>query len=165
MSQSTIPQRLKRVKAIIPISRQNRSGKESKTTNDFHPRNKKPAIPTKVDRMLRILLGNPWDDYDYIRHLGQIMLARRKISYFKLVNIQQCHSFKVLEHSQVLSSIQHPNVAAIYDVYCNQGESFLVTEHLDISISQLKFQRYELEEWEIATILLEVPAIYHIMVP
>lgn len=86
--------------------------------------------------MLRILLGDPWDDYDYIWHLDQGVLASRKVLYFELVNIQQCYSFNILIHSRILPTIHHPNVAAIYNVYCHDDKtSFLVIEHLDISIS------------------------------
>jgi hypothetical protein len=87
------------------------------------------------------------------------MVARRKASYFKLANIRQCHSSDVLdEQPRLLSSIQHPNIATVYDLYCDDDKIFLVTEHLHISISQLDFQKYELEEWEMATIMAEVQA-------
>ncbi|PMD60256.1 uncharacterized protein K444DRAFT_485539, partial [Hyaloscypha bicolor E] len=105
---------------------------------------------------LRILLGDPWDDYDFIRYLGQDMVARRKASYFKLVNIRQCQSSDALEQSRLLSSIQHPNIATVCGLYCDGDKIFLVTEHFHISILQLELQKYELEEWEIATIIVEV---------
>ena len=165
MSQSTIPQRLKRAKARIPISLQGRSGGASKTTNDIYSSTLEPAPPRTVNRMLRILLRDPWDDYDYIWYLDQDMLASRKAAYFELVNIQQCHSFNVLQHSRILPTIHHPNVATIYDVYCHDNKTFLITEHLDISISQLEIQNCELEEWEIATIIAEVPTICYMEVP
>ncbi|CZT52676.1 uncharacterized protein RSE6_14031 [Rhynchosporium secalis] len=38
--------------------------------------------PEKIQRLLRVLLKNPWDDYSYIRHLGQNTLALRKASSF-----------------------------------------------------------------------------------
>ena len=34
--------------------------------------------------------------------------------------------------------------------------NFLVMEHLDVSFAQLEFQKYDLKEREIATILTEV---------
>jgi hypothetical protein len=87
------------------------------------------------------------------------MVARRKASYFKLVNIRLCHTSDVLdEQPRLLSSIQHPNIATVYDLYCDDDKIFLITEHLHLSISQLDFQKYELEEWEIATIIAEVQA-------
>jgi hypothetical protein len=49
-----------------------------------------------------------------------------------------------------------PNIAIVYDLYCDDDKVFQVTEHLDISLSQLEFQKCELEEWEMATIIAEV---------
>jgi hypothetical protein len=157
MNQSAIPHRLKRIKTRFPIL-QVRSEEPPKSSTGVHSRSAELVRPERVHRMLRILLGDPWDDYDYICYLGQDMIARRKASYFKLVNIRQCHSPDVLEKSRLLSSIQHPNIATVYDLYCDDDKIFLVTEHLHISISQLEFQKYELEEWEIATIIAEVQA-------
>ncbi|KAH8799383.1 hypothetical protein F5884DRAFT_758410 [Xylogone sp. PMI_703] len=156
MSQFGIPHRLKRIKAKLPMTLRDSSEEVTKSSTDS--RSGTVAVtPGTTHRFLRILLGQPWDDYDYIHHLGQEILASRKASYFKLVNIRQCQSSHVLEQRQILSSIQHPNIAAVYDVYCNNDETFLVMEHLGISLSQLEFQKYELEEWEIATITAEVP--------
>ena len=154
MSQSAIPRRLKRIKARFPISPQNGLEETSKSSSSVHSRTREPATHENVHRMLRILLGHPWDDYDFIRNLGHDILARRKVSYFKLVDIRQCHSSETV--ARILSGIQHPNIATVYDLYCDGDIIFLVTEHLDISISQLEFQKHELEEWEIATIITEV---------
>jgi serine/threonine protein kinase len=157
MSQSLKPRRLKRIKAILPSS--------SKSADGVHSRTTETATPGTFRRILRILLGDPWDDYDYIGHLDQVVLARHKASYFKLVNIRQFYCLNALEHalqqSQILSSIQHPNIASIYDVYCCDDSTFLVTEHLNICISQLELQKYDLEEWEIATIIAEVLTVYY----
>ncbi|KAH9204610.1 hypothetical protein DL95DRAFT_319134, partial [Leptodontidium sp. 2 PMI_412] len=52
--------------------------------------------------------------------------------------------------------IKHLNIATIEEIYCYDDRIFLVIEHLDVSFAQLEFQKYELEEREIATILTEV---------
>ncbi|KAH8790899.1 hypothetical protein F5882DRAFT_291690, partial [Hyaloscypha sp. PMI_1271] len=52
--------------------------------------------------------------------------------------------------------IQYPNIATLYNIYCDDNRIFLITEHLEVSFAQLKFQEYELEERAIATILAEV---------
>lgn len=117
--------------------------------------------PSVLRKMLRIWLGDPWKEYEYIRNLGPVLLASRRDSYFNLVIIRECDSFNIVEHTRILSRIQHPNVANIHDVYSYNDTSFLIMEHLDISISQLDFQKYELEEWEIATIISEVMATFH----
>ncbi|KAH6666160.1 kinase-like domain-containing protein [Halenospora varia] len=106
--------------------------------------------------MLRILLGDPWDDYDYVYSLRQDMVAKRKVPYFKLVNIRQCHSSDAIEQSRLLSRIQSPNIATVYALYCDGNNISIVTEYLGIHLSQLELQKYHLEEWEMATIIAEV---------
>ena len=150
MSQPITNRSLRKVKAIL--------WEPTKTANEFYSRPSEPRTP-EVQRMLRVFLYSPWNHYDYIRTLDQVMLARHKISYFKLVNIQELQSFDLLKQPRLLSCIQHANVASIHDIYSHNDNIFLVTEHLDISITQLEPQVYELEEWEIATIITEVPDI------
>ncbi|KIM93201.1 hypothetical protein OIDMADRAFT_94479, partial [Oidiodendron maius Zn] len=106
--------------------------------------------------ILRILLRDPWEDYDYIMHLDQGILAVHRGSSFKIVSIQQFHCAEILQQTRMFSSIQHPNIASIYDIYCHDENHFLIMEHLSVRISHLDIQNHELEEWEIATIILEV---------
>ncbi|CZS92442.1 uncharacterized protein RAG0_02970 [Rhynchosporium agropyri] len=108
-----------------------------------------------VKRILLVFLRNPWNDYIAIRYIGQNIIARQKNSYFKLVNIRQCHR-NILKESCILSTLEHPNIAKFYAVYCDGAKASLITENLDICITQLELQKYEIEEWEMATILLEV---------
>ncbi|PVH71742.1 hypothetical protein DL98DRAFT_364479, partial [Cadophora sp. DSE1049] len=106
--------------------------------------------------ILRVLLGDPWNDYDFVRHLDQVMLASNKYSYFEIVNIQKYSTPNILEQSRILASIYHPNISNIHSIYCDDGEMFLITENLEISISQLQFETHEPAGWEIATIVTEV---------
>ncbi|KAG9228316.1 hypothetical protein BJ875DRAFT_389648 [Amylocarpus encephaloides] len=106
--------------------------------------------------MIRILLGDPLDDYNYVSCHGGDLVATGKASYFKLVNIRQCHSPDAIEQSRLLSRIHSPNIATVYGLYCDGNKIFVVTEHLDIFLSQLEVRKYELEEWEMATIIAEV---------
>jgi hypothetical protein len=154
-------QRLKRTKAGFPISLQSHSGNVSEAARNVPSQAGELVSPKNYQRMLRILLRDPWEDYDYIRHVDQIVLASHKSSHFKLVNIRQYSTSNVIEQSRILSTIYHPNLAAIYDIYYDDDQAFLITEHLDISISELQLQRYELAEWEIATIIAEVLVIHH----
>ena len=55
-----------------------------------------------------------------------------------------------------VSNIHHPNIPSIHDIYWHNDETFLVAEYLNIGIVQLELQAYELEEWEIATVIAEV---------
>jgi hypothetical protein len=159
MNQSGVPRRLKRVKAILPTAFKGRSG-ETDDANDVPSQTTEPAFTGTCHRILRVFLGDPWDNYEYIRHIDQVILARDISSYFKLVNIRQYSTSKLLEQQvKIISAMQHPNLATIYNIYCDSDKAFLITENLDISISHLDFQSCELEEWEIATVIAEVCAV------
>jgi serine/threonine protein kinase len=144
-----VHRRLKKAKAFL--------GRPSNDTNNVRSTSTDSGAPEKVRRMLRILLKSPWDDFSYIRHLDQTMLAVRKASSFQLAEIREVSSFDVLGDPPILPHVQHPNIATLYDIYCDDDRIFLITEHLEVSFAQLKFQEYELEERAIATILAEVP--------
>ncbi|KFY03302.1 hypothetical protein V490_00219 [Pseudogymnoascus sp. VKM F-3557] len=90
------------------------------------------TTPTQPATMFTIKFESPWVEYEYIRQSDQVTV------------------------SQVLARVSHPNIASIYGVYSYIDKLLVVTEHLDISLAQLDFQSYEIEEWEIATIVAEV---------
>jgi hypothetical protein len=161
----TIPRhRLRKMKALIFNSFQGDPDEDSviKTGIGLIPVDR--TISGRANRMFTIKLGSPWDDYDYIRRCDQVMIVRQRASYFRLANIEESLTVNTLEQSQILSRIAHPNVASIYSAYCYNDKISLVTEHLDISLTQLDFQSYELEEWEIATIVAEVGMLHYIIV-
>ena len=93
------PHRLRRIKARMPVS-------SCKSMME-------PLVATGtvngVERILQVFLGDPWNDYVFVRHIGQNIIARKKNSYFKLVNIRQCHREKILiwslDESKDLSNI------------------------------------------------------------
>lgn len=155
MGESVPSQRLRKMKATLFSSFQGSSEKEPSIDE---------AIARRTNRLFTLKLGSPWDDYDYVRQHGQITLVKQKSSYFKLANIQESHTVNALQHSQILSRFMHQNVASIYGAYCYRDRILLVTEHLDISLAQLDFQSYELEEWEIATIVAEVGMLYYVLI-
>jgi hypothetical protein len=35
-------------------------------------------------------------------------------------------------------------------------QTFVITEHLDLSLMQIDFEKHQLEEWEVATIIFQV---------
>lgn len=156
MSQFTLPHRLKRMVAGVSVSPGYNLRKLPRSTSNINLRIVESGA---VNRILRIFVGDLLDDYHYIRSLGKDTVAMRKASYFKLVNIRQCHSSDAFKRSHLLLKIQSPNIATIYDLYCNNGKVFIVTEHLEISYSELEVQKYDLVEWEIATIIMEVRSI------
>lgn len=143
--------RLRRVKAILPGF--------SNPTQDPHPTNDAPITLGSAKTILRILIKDPWNDYDYIEGYVEgrdpVILAKHKAFYFRLVTIRQLHLASTIP-VEILSTIQHPNITSICDIYRYSNKTFLVTEHLQVGISQLEIQKYELEEWEIATIIAEV---------
>lgn len=117
--------------------------------------------------LLRIWLKPPWEDYvgsgtesDSIA-LGSTatekpVLAFRRTSYFSKASIRAFPSsggFKILE---AISSVQHPNVAKLFDVYLYDNKVFVASEYLELSIDELDFHYPPFEEWEIATIANEV---------
>jgi len=106
--------------------------------------------------VLRVLLKDPWDDYSYIRQNGQTTVTLRKASSFQLADIREVSPFEILGDSPVITQIKHPNIAKIEEIYSYDDRTFLVMEHLDVSFAQLQFQKYDLKEREIATILTEV---------
>ncbi|KFY50759.1 hypothetical protein V495_00100 [Pseudogymnoascus sp. VKM F-4514 (FW-929)] len=85
-----------------------------------------------------------------------VTVVRQRSSYFRLANMQESPAANIVQQSQVLARVSHPNIASIYGVYSYIDKLLVVTEHLDISLAQLDFQSYKTEEWEIATIVAEV---------
>lgn len=147
MSQLEKP-RLRRAKVFL--------GRPNNDSIVVHSKSSDLATPDKVRRMLRILLKSPWDDYRYIRHLGQAKLAQRKDSSFQLTEIREVSELGIAGEPPILPRIQHPNIATIHDIYSHNNTIFSVTEHLEVSFAQLEVQKYDLEEREIATIIASV---------
>ena len=148
MNQISNPHRLRKVKAVLPGSLKSADGGKTSSSD--------PVSPPAFRRVLRILLRSPWDDYEYIKRLDRVIFAKHRVVFFKLVDVRQFDCDDMLEQFQNLSKVQHPNVAPIYDIYRDGEQTFLVMEHLGIPMSQLDIGKYELEEWEIATIISEV---------
>ena len=147
MSQPVL-RHLRRVQAFL--------GRPSDDTDEAPPSPTHAGVPEEVRRVLRVLLKDPWDDYSYIRHIGQTTVTLRKASSFQLADIREVSPFEILGDSPVITQIKHPNIAKIEEIYSYDDRTFLVMEHLDVSFTQLEFQKYDLKEREIATILTEV---------
>ncbi len=114
------------------------------------------TTPTQPATMFTIKFESPWVEYEYIRQSDQVTVVRQRSSYFRLANMRESPATNTIQQSQVLARVSHPNIASIYGVYSYIDKLLVVTEHLDISLAQLDFQSYEVEEWEIATIVAEV---------
>ena len=154
MDQILSPQPLRKMKAKVLNSFQSHLNKDNSSVMNWSRVNQTTsAQPTK---MFVIKFETPWGDYDYIKRRGQIILVRQRSSYFRLANMQESPASNVIQQTQVLARVSHPNIASIYGLYYYTDKILLVTEHLDISLDQLDFQSYALEEWEIATIVAEV---------
>ncbi len=111
-----------------------------------------------VGKLLRVWLKSPWDDYrdiGYLHSTPQARLVYHISSYFNLAVMRE-QAVDALLPIQALSSIQHPNIAKTYEVYLYDQRSFVITEYLELSLAQVDFHRYDLEEWEIATIVVQV---------
>jgi hypothetical protein len=109
---------------------------------------------------LAVWSRSPWDDYRHIAYLHSSQQARlvyHKASYFDLAVVrEQPSSFNDLTSFKVLSQIHHANIAKTYDVYFDDGMTFVITEYLDLSLAQINFEMHQLEEWEMATIIDQV---------
>ncbi|CZT52252.1 uncharacterized protein RSE6_13541 [Rhynchosporium secalis] len=138
---------LRRVQAFLGHP----SGAVNKTTSN--PTD--AATAEKIRRVLKVLLKDPWKDYSYVRHTGQTILTLRNASFFQLANIREVAPFEILQDPPILPCIKHPNIAAIEEIYSYNEKIFIVTEHLHVPFAQLQFDKYDLEEREIATILNE----------
>jgi serine/threonine protein kinase len=107
--------------------------------------------------LLRLWLRPPWDDYISVcSPNGETSIACRRGSYFQRAFIREFPSLGGLELLQSLSTIQHPNIASIYDVYCAENKIFTATEYMELSLTDLQFHSFPFQEWEIATIIFEV---------
>ncbi|KFY27454.1 hypothetical protein V491_00907 [Pseudogymnoascus sp. VKM F-3775] len=123
------------------------------TSKFFQSHLKKAKGDAALDRTY---FESPWVEYEYIRQSNQVTVVRQRSSYFRLANVHEFLAANTIQQSQVLATVSHPNIASIYGIYSYIGKLLVVTEHLDISLAQLDFQSYEIEEWEIATIVAEV---------
>lgn len=110
-------------------------------------------------RLLRVWLSSPWHHYTSVRapsSSGESLLAYRKGAYFQKAAIRVFPGPGSVRILQQLSNVQHPNIAKINNVYCYEDKLFIATEYLELSLSELDYHTFELEEWEIATIIAEV---------
>jgi serine/threonine protein kinase len=104
-------------------------------------------------------LLSPWEHYTSVEQLsssGGSTLVYRNGAYFSKATMRVFPYPRNIQSLQLLSDIRHPNIAKIYDVYCHEGRLFVATEYLELSLPDLDFHLFEMEEWEIATIIAEV---------
>ncbi|KAH6696556.1 hypothetical protein BKA61DRAFT_563364 [Leptodontidium sp. MPI-SDFR-AT-0119] len=108
-------------------------------------------------KLLRMWLRSPWDDYTLITS-GSVepSLASCPGKYFSRATIREFPNPGSMELLQALSGIEHPNIAAIYDVYCHGDKIFTASEYLELSLADISFLSFPFDEWEVATIITEV---------
>lgn len=146
------PGRLRRVKSLVFDTTLDFPVKVSEMTPS-------PAVKEelKTRRLMRILFKDPLKDYVFVReYLHQGTLVRCRGSCTHLTLIREFVSEMPLRTLELLSKIHHPNIAKTYDAYRYDNKSYMVLEYLDISLLELGFKTCPLEEWEIATIVLQV---------
>ena len=152
---------LKNIKAIL-------SGFPEERHTQSHKAKSKSSLPLKegptarkVGKLLRVWWSKSlWDDYTHVAYLyssQQARLVYHNASYFDLAVMREQHSgSNDLASFKTLSHIHHANIAKTYDVFFDKGMTFVITEHLDLSLVQIDFEKHQLEEWEIATIIVQV---------
>jgi hypothetical protein len=132
-----------------------------------------PGTPGELTQgsLLRIWLKPPWDDYagtgserDSVllgsTATAEPVLACHRKTYFSKASIRAFQSSGGVTVLQALSSIQHPNIAKLYDVYLYDDKIFVASEYLELSLAELNFHSFPFEEWEIATVTNEVRRSY-----
>lgn len=148
--------RLRRMKPVGANLLEEYSRVDSKTDKlPLSPCNPGSAVTPR--KLLRLWLRSPWEDYSLVGPASaEPSLVYRRGEYFHKATVQAFPNSGGVEVLQALSSIQHPNIANIYDVYCYDNKIFTVAEHLELSLLDLDFHSFPFEEWEIATIIVEV---------
>ena len=138
---------LRRVKPFYFSSVQDATSAPSATTG-----------PRKLRRLLRIDFKNPKEDYTIVQELrsNQGTLVCHQKNHLHLAVIRESFSPMPLQMLELLAQLRHPNIADILDVYFYNGQLCIISEYLDVSLLDLEFKRLAPEEWEIATIVVEV---------
>ena len=112
----------------------------------------------KLRRLMTLEFKNPKEDYTFIHEIrsnqGMLVCHRKRRS--QLAVIRESFSQMPLQMLEVLAHLQHPNFADTLDLYFHDSKLYIVSEHLDVSMLDLEFERLAPEEWEIATIIGEV---------
>ena len=102
---------------------------------------KELAMPVTAPELNMDVAGAVNHDLDM--ELDDIILSP-EIGFYKIRKVLHRYGFDL------------PALYDIEEIYYYDDRTFLVMEHLDVSFTQLKFQKYDLKEREIATILTEV---------
>ncbi|KFY68425.1 hypothetical protein V496_01047 [Pseudogymnoascus sp. VKM F-4515 (FW-2607)] len=110
----------------------------------------------KTEPLLRLWIRSPWEDYQAIKLSNGLTVAGRKSSYFKMATVTSFAYLGAINALECLLAIRHPNVAPVHDLYHCDNMLHIVGEYLELSVTQLDFQCFQLEEWEIATIMTQV---------
>ncbi|KFY02576.1 hypothetical protein O988_02075 [Pseudogymnoascus sp. VKM F-3808] len=111
---------------------------------------------SRVDTLLRLWIKSPWEDYQAIKPSAGLMVAGRKDSYFKMATVTSFPYVGAVNAVKCFSGIRHPNVAPVHDLYHCDNMLHIVGEYLELSMAELEFQYFQLEEWEVTTIMTKV---------
>ncbi|CZT07747.1 uncharacterized protein RCO7_11237 [Rhynchosporium graminicola] len=116
-----------------------------------------PGSVRSPGKLLRMWLRSPWNDYTLIGS-GSVepSLVSCQGKYFSRATIREFPNPGSMELLQALSEIEHPNIAAIYDVYCYGNKISIASEYLELSLADTSFLSFPFDEWEVATIITEV---------
>ncbi|KAH6670154.1 hypothetical protein B0J14DRAFT_445293, partial [Halenospora varia] len=108
-------------------------------------------------KLQRLWLRSPWEDYTLVRPAStEPSLASRQGMYFHRATVREFPNSGGVQLLQALSGIDHPNIAKVYDVYCYGNKIVTASEYLELSLTNIDFQSFPFEEWEVATVIVEV---------
>jgi hypothetical protein len=118
----------------------------------------KPDGPQNFRRLLRIQFRNPKEDYRFVQEIrsSQGAIVHHQNHCARLAVIRKSLHPASLGLLELIARLRHSNIAEILDVYFHDDQLSIVSEYLDISLIDMKFDRVAPAEWEVATIAAEV---------
>lgn len=116
------------------------------------------ALPKRgeIKHLLRLWFKSPWEDYQEIKNSSGLAVVLRKGSYFQMNTMSSITRRGGFGDIKFFSDMSHPNVAPIHDLYYFENTLHLVGEYLELSLNELNFRTVQLEEWEVATIMVNI---------
>jgi hypothetical protein len=133
-----------------------------KTTSQTHTSDVMLPKRDRIKHLLRLWGKSPWEDFQEIRISDGLAIVLRRGSYFQMHTIRSIVYQGDFGDVGYFADITHPNIASIHDLYFFDEKLHLVGEYLQLSLDELNFHYFQLEEWEIATIMTSVRKHYAI---
>jgi hypothetical protein len=104
---------------------------------------------------------SPWTDYkkSYELRLGigiRVVVAVQKNSPYDEVTVREFSDFNFEDKLRVLKENQHPNIVSILDILRYEEKTYVILEHLPLSLHHLGQSRLPLDDIRLAAIIGQV---------